>query len=697
MLLSMIVHIPDLGLRSFFLAVLLMVGVNQSVHAQRTPLSAKDVAEIVELTRIEDRRDFDLSTLQRIAAAQHPELRRRAALTIARLYDFRGRALLKAMRMERDTSVLATVVWATGQLVDTSAVAWLDSLLESPVSAQGVATEAAGAFGKIRTADTRARLATYLLSVQENSQTAPTIQEALLSYGRHSREADPAPMLRWTTSSNAAIRWRAAWGLSRPFDKTVQAALIELARDPSPDVRSWATHWLYTVRSDSLAAARSDATRAVLLNALADSDRRVRAEAIRAISTQADTVTLNRLVGLLTDQDMWLATLATEGIGTRGKAAMSAVPALTRATAADRRQWLRAVALRVLASLSLSAAQEPAIEFAKDSSVTLRRAAIGVFVRLGRDGRTGAESLLNDPDDAVRFNANAALLVIADSVTDVAGRRAARMIALKSADSETRSAAIATMSGWADSTDLPMLLNAWTAALHDRSPDMLGTIISVIGEIDNRDHKAAAAFFARNPIAPSEIAYQLAGQTFGWRTLDAWGSGRPIKSARTEADYKRIVNTLVVPAYNGAAPPRLRWETTVGPVDTDLNSLDAPLATDYILALTANGSMQNIRFSRVIANFVAQQDVVLDEQTPQRDEVSRERLVRGRLSWGSRIKSRGPGEAYDTGPAVYTFAHVPQPHNEGDFTSLGTIVHGMDVVDRIELGDFVTSVRVIRR
>ena len=29
---------------------------------------------------------------------------------------------------------------------------------------------------------------------------------------------------------------------------------------------------------------------------------------------------------------------------------------------------------------------------------------------------------------------------------------------------------------------------------------------------------------------------------------------------------------------------------------------------------------------------------------------------------------RGPGAAYDTGPAVYTFGQTPQPHNEGDFS-----------------------------
>jgi hypothetical protein len=76
--------------------------------------------------------------------------------------------------------------------------------------------------------------------------------------------------------------------------------------------------------------------------------------------------------------------------------------------------------------------------------------------------------------------------------------------------------------------------------------------------------------------------------------------------------------------------------------------------------------------------------------------------VRGNLSWGSnignarRFPGRGPGAAYDTGPAVYTFGITPQPHNEGDFSTLGRIIKGMDVVERIELGDYVKSVRVLK-
>ena len=48
---------------------------------------------------------------------------------------------------------------------------------------------------------------------------------------------------------------------------------------------------------------------------------------------------------------------------------------------------------------------------------------------------------------------------------------------------------------------------------------------------------------------------------------------------------------------------------------------------------------------------------------------------------------RGPGAAYDTGPAVYTFAQTPQPHNEGDFSALGQIVDAAMAIAHSDMGN----------
>ena len=668
----------------------------------RPALSPSDIAEIITLEKLEDRRDFDAQALTRIAAAKHPELRRRAALAIARLYDPRGRSLLRAMRAESDTTVLATVVWATGQLVDTGAVQWLDSLLQRADTPVGVATEAAGAFGKIRTTETRASLSHYLGdAVKRAPSSAPVVAEALLSIGRFPRPFDTTSIAPWTRSPNGELRWRAAWALFRPRDRETQPLMLDLSDDSSADVRVWAVRGLSRARGDTTAGA--PAAREALQAALRDVDRRVRTEAVRALGTYTDAASLIQIIFLLENEDPWIAVAAAEGIASRGDRARAAIPELLKATAAGRPSWVRGAALSALADVWLPAAVAPATALAKDTSLTVRHAAVEVLAKLKVGGRAGLVALRTDPNRDVRAAANTAWLQLADTIEDVAVQRAARKPAFASRDVAMRAAAARSIAAWADASDIPTLLDAFATSLKDSSGIAQEATLEALADIETRGGNAATAFFARYPAAPNEIAYGMAGRAFGPKTLAAWGTGRPIRSARTDADYKRIVETLIVPAYNGAPAPRLRWETTRGAVEIELNPLDAPLATDYLLALTAKGAMRHIRFERVVPDFVAQQASVLIDEPLQRDEISRGRLVRGNLSWGTNIGNasrfpgtRGPGAAYDAGPADYTFAQTPQPHNEGDFTALGRIVAGMSVVDRIELGDYVVSVRALK-
>ena len=95
--------------------------------------------------------------------------------------------------------------------------------------------------------------------------------------------------------------------------------------------------------------------------------------------------------------------------------------------------------------------------------------------------------------------------------------------------------------------------------------------------------------------------------------------------------------------------------------------------------------MAGTAFGRVVPNFVDQQNAI--RQTGRlRDEVNRRGLLANNLSWAS--------AGLDTGRPGYTLGTTPQPHNEGNFTALGRIVSGLDVVDRLELADRITSARV---
>jgi len=169
------------------------------------------------------------------------------------------------------------------------------------------------------------------------------------------------------------------------------------------------------------------------------------------------------------------------------------------------------------------------------------------------------------------------------------------------------------------------------------------------------------------------------------------GGGRgprqiPKPVARPMSEYRAIVLRWVVPAYQGRPLPRARWETSRGMIDLELYAGDAPLATDAFARIMNAETIINTLFTRVVPDFVDQQAPIPDAVI-QRDEVNRHRLTRGNLAWAS--------SGLDTGRPGYTLNHTPQPHNEGDFTSLGRVIGGQDVVDHIQLGDAVLSIKMI--
>lgn len=655
--------------------------------AKKPPLAKADIDDIARLEMIEDRREFDDEVLERIAGSKHPEVRRRAALTIARLFDFRGRGLLRGMRADADTAVSATVVFATGQLLDTTSVSWLDSLMQSSRTPVGVAVEAAGALGKIRTSDSRMRLALYLSAAPEGAKAAPVVGEALLSIGRHSDRGDIKPIVRWAASKDEQLRWRATWALFRGRDPAAVADLLNLARDSSAEVRFWAMRGLTGPRADS-SDVTAAGTLATLNSGVRDADRRVAAEAVRALGTHSDATSMLSLILSLEDEDSWVSSYAAEALGARGERAKAAVAQLAIATGADRSVPLRVAALNAIADIWLASALQPAMELSVDPSPTVRLAAARVLARLGVGGREGLVPLMKDAKTEVRAVAQEAWLILGDTLEDRAASRAARRTALASADVAVRQAAARSMRSWADTTDIPLLLDSYARALRDTSPEAATAVVGALSAMQRRAGVGTKEFFARNPRAPNDVQWGVAARAFGGAAVIAWGPGRPMQTTRTEADYRKLVEQYVVPDYNGAPKPRVQWELKGGKIELELNAGDAPLATDTFLGYVANGKFPGVTFERVVPNFVAQQGNTDPSESLQRDEISRRRLLRGTLAWGSAIgATRRPGQAFDTGPAVYTLGITPQPHNEGDFTALGRVVKGMELVDRIELGD----------
>lgn len=623
--------------------VVIALGSARQVGAQtvvRRPLGAAEIDDIAQLEMMEDHRQFDSLELARILGSKHPEVRRRAAVSIGRIADKRGVALLRERPLDRDTAVAASVVFAVGQLRDTSTIAYLDSLLGGARTPPTVAGEAATALGKMKSAGAREALARFLSRGTVGLRNTQAIREALLSIGRTPR-GDIAPIVRWTKSANEEVRWRATWSLFRPRDPAAVSALIALSRDRSPLVRSWAVRGLTKPQADS--ANVGTAAEARLLVLARDSDRRVSTEAVRALGTYSDSAALTALVAALQSPDSWISVSAAEGLGRARSTAT--IPALLVAAADQGSCALRVTSMNSLQNISPGLARGVGVWLATDR-VPYCRATAAQFLARARVDTTAQLSSA----EATRI----------DSV--LADYRTARRGELSSADLPTRVAAIRALGASGDTTDLAALTEL------RRQNDSLSAVAIT----------AAAAM--------ATIQRRASGAPSGGRG-GGGGRGRAATIVtRPIEDYRRIVERWVVPDYNGAPRPTAQWDTPRGPIVVELYPGDAPLASDDFVRTMEAGSMIGTEFTRVVADFVDQQQTIRGGNTL-RDEVNRHGLSRGNLAWAT--------SGLDTGSPGYTLGHTPQPHNEGDFTSLGRVVSGMAAADRIELGDRITGAKML--
>jgi cyclophilin family peptidyl-prolyl cis-trans isomerase len=272
---------------------------------------------------------------------------------------------------------------------------------------------------------------------------------------------------------------------------------------------------------------------------------------------------------------------------------------------------------------------------------------------------------------------------MADARLDPETRRAARIADLDSLDPAVRARSLRSMAAWADTSDLSTLLEIYDRTRLDPNRAVASAAVAAIGGVQRRQGAGAAAFFSRFSIPTDPLLRRDVERAFGAAARQAWGAATP--TTKPLAEYRRIVERWVVPDYNGARRPTARWETVRGPIDLELYPGDAPLGTDDFVRTMELGAIVGVEFSRVVPDFVDQQRGIREGNTL-RDEVNRHRLTRGNLAWAS--------AGLDTGTPGYTLNHTPQPHNEGDFTSLGRVVRGQEAVDRIELGDRITAARM---
>lgn len=147
--------------------------------------------------------------------------------------------------------------------------------------------------------------------------------------------------------------------------------------------------------------------------------------------------------------------------------------------------------------------------------------------------------------------------------------------------------------------------------------------------------------------------------------------------------------------YEMGTRPYWILETRFGEIEVRLDPYSAPFTISSIDSLTRAGAYDGVAFHRVVRNFVVQ-----GGDFDRRDgfggpdyRLPTEPSFRSYERGAAGIASSGT----DTEGSQFFFMHQWAPHLDGDYTLFGEVTRGMDVVDRLQIGDVVERARMSLR
>jgi cyclophilin family peptidyl-prolyl cis-trans isomerase/HEAT repeat protein len=616
-------------------------------------------------------------------------VRRRAALAIGRVGLGAGVAPLVARLQDPDAEVRAMVAFAIGLIGDASGVDPLIATLGDPNPlVKGRAAHALGLIGPEKAARAAAPLGQMVkLLVDGGALATPPADDD--ERGTSEAEAVRRGLLALTALRSfdglatavldAQARPRSGWwpiaaSLGRVGDDRAVPALVELVSSSSPYTSGYAVRGLGERKATSAIP-----TLLPLLDAARQVHPQVRVSAVRAAGQLQAAPATAPLLALLRQKNVpqGLELEILEALAQIG--ARAAEPDLIdRLTAKS--PFVRAAALRALARVDSLSFTTVLSGLDPDNDWRVRAALADGLTTLAPENATPMlEALLKDKDARVLPS-----VLRAWSRLKLPGLEKHLAAALTHDDVPVRSAA-ASLAGAQKLTGLrDALLAAWQRARTDAGDDARWSALEALAALD----PAAARGPMEETLADTDWSMRL--RAAKWLVAqdpasDALAKIRPAPVTVAPDTYE--APRLVTPAFS----PHAYLDTSKGVVQVELAPLDAPLTVENFVALARRGYFDGLQIHRVVPAFVVQDGDPRGDGSGGpgfsiRDELNDRPYGRGTVG----MALSGP----DTGGSQWFVTHTPQPHLEGRYTVFGRVVQGMEVVDRLEVGDTITRIRI---
>jgi len=619
---------------------------------------------------------------------------------------------LKNFLHSTDASVAAAAATAAGRIGDPSLTADLVSLLDAHdarvrraaafalglLGGDGVENALDARLAKETDDDVRAQLLLALgrrgtvtslaavaapLAKRASSEVQAAAAEALGLLVRNGaaftlKDATEANLLTYAgkqpearaTASAYALAGLSAQNVAVPESNLVAA----YANSPSPTARAYLTR--------SLALLATPGAIAALVKGTAhDPNAHVRSDSCRFLARTPVTPTvLNALSAALGDPSPEVVVAAATAIGTLGAAAASLAPALSSTYDASHSDWVRSTVLSTLAAVDKEAARTR-VQAGLSGTWPVQLSAIGALPLLGTAADL-AELLpfASGSDTRLAFAALEALATIPPAQATAAMKSSVRAALAKKDFELTVGAADAVVAlNWTDFADD-------FRALYDAFPgqanmDGRRAVLFALGTVGST---ADVPLFARGLSDDERLVEQTAAASYKAITgTDVTDRVRLDSVVRTATPSHEQVEQ--------ALQSRVVLETTRGIVVLRMFRETSLSATNFV-QLASKGFYDGLPFHRVVPNFVSQGGDPRGDGNGGSPNLVREELSpiphrRGTVGMAT--------EGKDTGSSQFFINNGWNVSLDAQYTVFAEVVWGMDVADRIEVGDIIQHAIVI--
>lgn len=625
--------------------------------------------KLVRIAVLEDQGWLGYGQLLRYLKDAEPVVRQRAARSCGIIQDSLACPVLIQALKDRDSTVRQEAAFALGQIQCREAKgALLKATRDRSPTVRQLALEALGKLGDTTVVD---RIAKFL-----SDPSSALRGEAALALARLKSHQAIAPLARAARDWDPAVRWKAVYALFRQNDSVTIPILEAKFTDNDPYVRAFAARGLGQLHASAPA----------MVPLLSDPDWRVQVQAVRALGQSKASESL--LFFLEYDRREGTGPLSNpylvgEELTALGSVHSDSAYQVVRAFLASPIPDLRARATAALAQIDSARALEDLKPLRSDTNWHIRAQAAEAFGAIRTpEAFALLESLFVDPDYRVRYPALEAMGKFPTERWEPFVKRAL---------GEDEQALIATASEIAgkahDSTLLNDLVVGFWKHRMDRETDAKIAILEALERFVDAGRLsgtiAQALDFGLQDT--NRLVRQLAVKIFRKAGLERGGFTGTFVSDMDAEKYRAVYEQYTT-------NPKAAITTGKGIIVLELLPREAPRTVANFIKLAQTGFYDNRVWHRVVPNFVIQ------DGCPRGDgwggpgytircEYNKLHYERGTV--GMALSGK------DTGGSQYFITQSPQPHLDGRYTIFARVVEGMEVVDKIMVGDKIEKVTII--